>query len=101
MGTIYWSIVMYINSRQMCALTFAGQRKCGEFRDVVPSAVLCVVLDVQICAVKSKKVSCTKVCYFENCERSGEMRRSESRGVYQSRICNTPRIAESLFRTAT
>jgi hypothetical protein len=28
-GTIYWSIVMYINGRQMCALTFAGQRKCG------------------------------------------------------------------------
>ncbi len=31
MGTIYWSIVMYINSRQMCALTFTGQRKCGAF----------------------------------------------------------------------
>ena len=34
MGSIYWSIVMYINSRQMCALTFAGQRKCGAFGSV-------------------------------------------------------------------
>ncbi len=44
MGTIYWSSVMYINDRQMCALTFAGQRKCGAFGTVVLSAVLCVVL---------------------------------------------------------
>ena len=46
-GTIYWSIVMYINGRQMCALTFAGQRKCGAFGTVVPSAVLCVVVIVR------------------------------------------------------
>jgi hypothetical protein len=26
-GAIYWSIVMYINGRQMCVLTFARQRK--------------------------------------------------------------------------
>jgi hypothetical protein len=38
--------IMYINSRQMCALTFAGQRKCGTFGIVVPSAVLCVVIIV-------------------------------------------------------
>ena len=37
--------------------------------------------DVQICAVKSENVSCTKMSYFENCERSGKQRRSESRGV--------------------
>ncbi len=35
-GTIYWSIIMYINSRQMCALTFARQRKCDAFGTVVP-----------------------------------------------------------------
>jgi hypothetical protein len=34
-------------SRKMCALTFAGQRKCGAFGTVVPSAVLlCVVVVV-------------------------------------------------------
>ena len=52
-----WSIVMYI--RQMCALTFAGQRKCGAFGTVVPSAVLLyvviivstVVLTTNICTV--------------------------------------------------
>ncbi len=43
-GAIYWSIIMYIISRQMCALTFAGQRKCGVFSTVVPSAVLWVVV---------------------------------------------------------
>ncbi len=32
--------------------------------------------DVQICAVKSEKVSCTKMCYFENCERSGKRERA-------------------------
>jgi hypothetical protein len=32
--------------RQMCVLTFAGQRKCGAFGTVVPSAVLCVVVIV-------------------------------------------------------
>jgi hypothetical protein len=37
--------------------------------------------DVQICAVKSEEVSCTKMSYFENCERSGKQRRSKSRGV--------------------
>ncbi len=46
MGTIYWSIGMYIFGRQMCALTFAGQRKCGVFGTVVPSAVLCIVVVV-------------------------------------------------------
>jgi hypothetical protein len=45
-GTIYWSIVMYISGRQMCALTFARQRKCGAFGTAVPSAVLCVVVIV-------------------------------------------------------
>ncbi len=44
MGAIYWSIIMYINGRQMCALTFAGQRKCGVFGTVVPRAVLCFVV---------------------------------------------------------
>jgi hypothetical protein len=41
-GTIYWSsaMVMYITSRQMCVLTFAGQRRGGEFGAVVLSAVL-------------------------------------------------------------
>ena len=47
MDTIFWSIVMYINGRQMCALTFVGQRKCGAFATVVPSAVLCVVVIVR------------------------------------------------------
>ncbi len=55
-GTIYWSIVMYINSRQMCALTFVGQRKCGAFGTVVPSAVLCVVV------VVSTIVLATEIC---------------------------------------
>jgi hypothetical protein len=32
----------------MCALTFAGQRKCGAFSTVVPSTVLCVVVIVSI-----------------------------------------------------
>ncbi len=43
MGTIYRSIVMYINGTQMCALTFAGQRKCGVFGTVVLSTVLCAL----------------------------------------------------------
>ena len=38
---------IYINGRQICALTFAGQRKCGAFGTVVPSAVLCVVVIVR------------------------------------------------------
>ncbi len=38
---------MYINSRQMCVLTFAGQRKCGVFGTVAPSAVLCIVIVVR------------------------------------------------------
>ncbi len=46
MGTIYRSFVMYINGRQMCALTLAGQWKCGAFGTAVPSAVLCVVVIV-------------------------------------------------------
>jgi hypothetical protein len=33
-----------------------------------------------------KKVSGTKMINFDNCERSEEMRRNESRGVYQRRI---------------
>jgi hypothetical protein len=37
---VYWSIAMYINGRQMCALTFAWQRKCGGFGTVVPGAML-------------------------------------------------------------
>ena len=32
--------------------------------------------DVQICAVKSEKVGCTKMCYFENCVRSGKQERA-------------------------
>ena len=46
MGTIYRSSIMYIHRRQMCALTFAGRRKCGAFGSVAPSAVLCVVVVV-------------------------------------------------------
>ena len=46
MGTIYCSSVMYINGGQMCVLTIAGQRKCGEFGTFVPSAVLCIVVIV-------------------------------------------------------
>jgi hypothetical protein len=49
---------MYINGRQMCALTFAAQRKCGAFGTVVPSTVLCVVvivstvvLTINVCTV--------------------------------------------------
>ncbi len=59
MGTIYWSTgsIMYINSRQMCALIFAGQRKCGAFGTVVPSAVLCVFVVVA-------KYSCTVYVYL-------------------------------------
>ena len=56
MGTIYWSIVMYINGRQMCVLTFARQRKCGALGTVVPSAVLCVVV------VVSTVVLATEIC---------------------------------------
>ena len=44
--TNYWSSVMYIHGRQMRALTFAGQRKCGAFGTVVLSAVLCIVIVV-------------------------------------------------------
>ena len=54
MGTIYWSIVMYINGRQ----TFAGQRKCGAFGTVVPSAVLCVVVIVSTGVVLTTNI-CT------------------------------------------
>ena len=36
---------------------------------------------MQICAVKLEKVSCTKTCYFDNCDMSGKQRRSESRSV--------------------
>jgi hypothetical protein len=39
-GTIYWSIVMFINGGQMCVQIFAGQRKCGAFGTVVPGAML-------------------------------------------------------------
>ncbi len=56
MGNIYWSIVMYINGRQMCVLTFARQRKCGGFGTVVPSAVLCVVV------VVSTVILATEIC---------------------------------------
>jgi hypothetical protein len=45
-GTINRSSIMCINSRQMCVLTFAGQRNCGVFGTVVPSAVLCIVVVV-------------------------------------------------------
>jgi hypothetical protein len=45
-GTIHRPSLMYISGRQMCALTFAGQRNCGAFGTVVPSAVLCVVVVV-------------------------------------------------------
>jgi hypothetical protein len=45
-GTIYWSSVIYINGKQMSALTFAGQRKCGALGTVIPSTVLCVVVVV-------------------------------------------------------
>jgi hypothetical protein len=55
-GTINWSMVMYMNGRQMCALTFAGQRKCGVFGTVVPSAVVCVV------AIVSSIVLTTNIC---------------------------------------
>jgi hypothetical protein len=55
-GTIYWSIAMYINGRQMCALTFPGQRKCGAFGTVVPSAVLCIVI------IASTVVLTTNIC---------------------------------------
>jgi hypothetical protein len=47
---------MYINGRQMCVLTFAGQRKCGGFGTVVPSTVLCVVIIV------STVVLTTNIC---------------------------------------
>ncbi len=56
MGTIYWSIIMYIYARQMCVLTFAGQGKCGALGTVVPSAVLCVVV------VVSTVVLATEIC---------------------------------------
>jgi hypothetical protein len=55
-GTIYLSIVMYINGRQMSALTFAGQRKWGALGSVIPSAVLCVVI------VVSTVVLATEIC---------------------------------------
>ena len=47
---------MYINSRQMCVLTFAGQRKCGAFGTVVLGAMLCVVVIV------STVVLTTNIC---------------------------------------
>ncbi len=46
MGTIYRSSVMYISGRQMCALTFTGQKNCGAFGTAVPSAMLCIVVIV-------------------------------------------------------
>jgi hypothetical protein len=56
-ATMNWSMVlMYMNGRQMCALTFAGQRKCGAFGTVVPSAVVCVV------AIVSATVLTTNIC---------------------------------------
>ncbi len=57
MGIIYWSIVMYIEGRQRCVVTFAGQRKCGAFGTVVPSAVLCVVV-----IVASTLILATEIC---------------------------------------
>ena len=54
--------------------------------------------DVQICAVKSEKVSCTKMCYFENCERSQwetrESERSERQGVFQRTLRDAPRFSD-------
>jgi hypothetical protein len=53
--------------------------------------------DVQICAPKSEMVSCTKMSYIENCERSGKQRRSKSRGVPE----NTEGRSLFLRRTAS
>jgi hypothetical protein len=53
--------------------------------------------DVQICAVKLEKVSCTKTCYFDNCDMSGKQRRSESRSVPR----NTEGRSSFLRRTAS
>ena len=52
---------MYINGRQMCALTFAGQRKCGVFGTVVPSAVLCVAVILST-VVLTTVVLTTTIC---------------------------------------
>jgi hypothetical protein len=55
-STIYWSIVMCINGRQISALTFARQRKFGAFGTVIPSTVLYVVV------VVSTVVLATEIC---------------------------------------
>ena len=60
----------------------------------------CIII-VQICAVIYENVSGTKMCYFDNCERSEKCGGCQSRGVYQKGMWYTPRIAESLFRTTT
>jgi hypothetical protein len=46
--------------------------------------------DVQICGVKLVKVSCTEMCYFENCEKSEKQRRNKSRSVPRNtEVCST------------
>jgi hypothetical protein len=57
-GTIYWSIIKYINRLTDLCTAFSGQRKCGAFGAVVPSAVLCVVVVVSTVVLTSTNI-CT------------------------------------------
>ena len=43
-------------------LAFAGQRKCGAFGTVVPSAVLCVVVVVNTIALSAYIFTWNSVC---------------------------------------
>ena len=60
----------------------------------------CIIV-VQICVVITKMQLALKLCYFDNCERSEEMRGLWAGWVYQRTICYTPCIAVSLFCTTT
>jgi hypothetical protein len=61
------ALLMYINGRQMCALTFTGQRY-GVFGTctAVPSAVLCVVVVVSTVVLTTKFVQYGEVDNLTN-----------------------------------
>ncbi len=87
---LYW-LLKYGQHGEVDNLTNSGKNLSGQM-----SSSLC-----RNYSMYRKKVSGTKMINFDNCEMFREKKRSESRGVYQRRICYTPRIAESLFHTMT
>ena len=60
--------------------------------------VKCVLFNV-VSIDLMKNVSGTKMIFCDNCEKKRETKGTVSWGVYQKRICYTPRTAESLLCT--